>query len=184
VNPPSGRQRRHTTGEGRQPKQPAAPAAGTDLRPDGTHNAQDRNLDSGPESATKLAQDTTTCTGQGCGATIRWVITIAGRRMPINPDPHPDGTIIREVTPEGIRARVLTGDQLPAQQTAWQPHWVTCPDSPQFRDRKARTTPRCRACSGPLDPWLVAQGRPWHVLCEPPTRAEIEAAMRHAKTRP
>ena len=109
------------------------------------------------------------CNGDGCGATIRWVVTEGGRRMPINPDPHPDGTIVAIDRPDGTTvARVLSGAQLPAQQQAWQPHWQTCPASPQFRKRQARTLPKCKACGMAMDPTL-ARRENWttHPSCDP-----------------
>lgn len=109
------------------------------------------------------------CTGDGCGAPIRFVQTELGRRLPIDPQPHPDGTVIAIKQPDGTTvARVLSGDQLPAQQTAWRPHWATCPASPQFRKRKARIARRCRVCGKPMDPDLALRER-WttHPACDP-----------------
>jgi len=121
------------------------------------------------------------CNGPTCTALIRWVITLANARMPLEPDPHPDGNVIRVRLEDGsIRARVLTGNELPAQQTAWMPHWRNCPDSPEFRKRKARTGPRCKACEQPMDPDLARLER-WttHPACDPagvvPTRERRSA---------
>jgi hypothetical protein len=124
----------------------------------------------------------TPCTGPNCTARVRWVLTLAGKRLPLDPKPHPDGTVIRVVLDDGsVRARVLDGDELPAQQTAWRAHWATCPDSQVFRARQAATTPRCalQECRQPLDPWLVEQGERYHVLCKPmPAPDEVRAAAR------
>jgi hypothetical protein len=118
-----------------------------------------------------------TCTGPHCGREIRWVITLGDKRLPLDPDPSPDGNVVLERQPDGsIRARVLTGHELPAQGNAWVPHHRTCPDAADFRRRQAATAPRCRAgCGYPMDPWLAAHGWRYHVLCAPPTRAEIDA---------
>lgn len=123
--------------------------------------------------------NTATCTGPTCGATIRWAVTREGRRLPLNPDPDPAGNVVIETNATGeIRARILTGPELPAQGEAWMPHWKTCPDSPVFQRLQRATQPRCRACRGRLDPWLVANGWHHHVLCAPLAdfRAYVQAA--------
>lgn len=160
-----GRQRHsRDSGEGGQPKQTAEekPAA-ADLRP-GTP---------------------TTCTGPNCGRAIAWAVTVEGRRMPLDPTPDADGNVILQRQPDGsIRARVLAGDELPAQQTAWVPHHRTCPDAADFRRRQAALAPKCRAgCRYPMDPWLVAHGWHYHVKCAPPTRAEIDAQRAYEASR-
>lgn len=121
------------------------------------------------------------CNGPTCTARIRWVITLAGARMPLEPQPDPDGNVIAVRLEDGsIRARVLTGAELPAQQTAWMPHWRNCPDSPEYRRRKTRTGPKCKACGGPMDPDLARTER-WttHPSCDPagvvPTRERRSA---------
>lgn len=131
---------------------------------------------------------TGTCNGSGCTADVRWVLTEGGRRMPIDPDPHPDGTVVRRVDGQGrIRAHVLTGVELPAQEPAWRPHWTTCPASAEFRRRQWAAAPKCIACKLPLDRELTARtGWPWHPCCAPPTdladavrEARAERAARH-----
>ena len=109
--------------------------------------------------------DVTTCSG--CGATIRWVLTIGGARLPLDPDPHPDGNVVPVEVDGKRRAKVLTGPEMPAQETAWRAHFTTCPKSAHFRRRKAAATPKCRYCETPLDAWLVEQGENRHVNCGP-----------------
>lgn len=115
-------------------------------------------------------ETTDTCTA--CGAVIRWVITIGDRRMPLDVDAHEDGNVVPVVVDGGlIRARVLTGAELPAQQTAYRAHFVTCPQASEFRRRKTATTPRCHGCGQPLDPILSRRGNAWtarwHPCCAP-----------------
>lgn len=125
--------------------------------------------------------ETSVCTGTGCGKPIRWVLTVEGRRMPLNPDPDPDGNIVAVTLPNGERrARVLAGhDPRDGTETLWVPHWATCPASPQFKRRKARTAARCTACGEPMDPDLARTER-WtrHPTCEPPAniRGTVEAS--------
>ena len=117
---------------------------------------------------TDLPPGTVQCVGSNCRKPVRWVLTLGDKRMPIDPDPHPDGNVIRIRLEDGsIRARVLGGTELPAQGEAWMPHWRTCPDSPEFRTRKTRTGPKCKACDGPMDPELARAER-WtmHPACD------------------
>ena len=126
-----------------------------------------------------------TCTG--CGKPIRWVLTVGGKRMPLDPDPTPEGTVVRAVLEDGaVRAKVLTGAELPALVTAWRPHWVTCPNSAEFHRRRAVTTPRCRACGQPLDRVWADAGHAYHVLCAPPGefREHVDAHRPTAPTEP
>lgn len=130
-----------------------------------------------------MTADLPTCSG--CGAPVRWVLTVGGRRMPLDPDPHPDGNVVR-VTIDGglVRAKVLTGAEMPAQDVAWRAHWTTCPASEGFRRRKTATTPRCVACRRPLDAGWAAAGHRYHVLCAPPGPGELRAAVAAHATPP
>lgn len=98
----------------------------------------------------------------GCAQPVRWVTTEHGRPLPLDPDPHPDGTVVPVVVGGQPRAHILTGPELPALGPAWRPH--QCPPPPR-RD--------CTVCRGPLDPHLVAaQGDTTHPTCDPgPTAA-------------
>lgn len=74
----------------------------------------------------------TTATCRSCGAPIVWVITEAGKRMPIDREPHPDGNVIPSVDLDGkVRARVVTA---PFDGNAWRSHFVTCPNANQHRN--------------------------------------------------
>lgn len=98
-----------------------------------------------------------------CPARIRWVLTLRGNRMPLNPDPDPAGTVVLE--PDG-RGRVLTGPELPAPGEAFVAHWTTCPGAAEARRPPRRT--RCRACDQPID----AAAGSLHPGCEPAPRPE------------
>lgn len=78
---------------------------------------------------------------KGCGASIDWIRTKAGKSMPV--DPEPQFIITGEgrqkfVTEDG---EVLTGrPAAPGETTkdtevAFIPHWNTCPAAGQFRRR-------------------------------------------------
>jgi hypothetical protein len=108
-----------------------------------------------------------------CDALIMWVVTHGGHRRAINPNPHPDGVILLETVGGELRGRVLTGDELPAQQAAHVPHDRTCPRSPEAARRRAAAVPKCRACAGTpderLDAVWAAAGHHYHVNCAPPS---------------
>lgn len=114
-----------------------------------------------------------------CLAPIRWIVTVGDKRMPLDVDPHEDGTVVIVRTREGhVRGRVLTGDQLPAQDTAYRSHFVTCPHAAEHRRRKAIATPKCHGCQGPMDP-VLARTDLYHPTCAPdPTamRAALDVA--------
>lgn len=62
-----------------------------------------------------------------CGQPMRWGVTTSGARMPLDPDPTPDGNVwIRQ---DG-RLRVLTADEIArAPETGvelYMPHHATC----------------------------------------------------------
>lgn len=128
-----------------------------------------------------VAGRVTACKGEGCGAVIRWLFTESGRRMPLDVDPHPDGTVVLVEHEGKTLARVLTGAQLPAQETAWRPHWATCPASDAMRAKRARTAargPLCSGCGGPIPADLAeAEGWTHHPCCDPAERAAHKAAI-------
>lgn len=121
--------------------------------------------------------DDETCSD--CGQRVRWVITASeGRRIALNPHPAPDGNIIPTVDAAGrVRARILTGDQMPPQEPAWTRHTHTCTESPAARQRRARAAPRCRACHCPMDPDL-ARLEKWteHPCCDTTAHAATARA--------
>jgi hypothetical protein len=129
-----------------------------------------------------LMTDTVLCTGADCGRPIRWALTLGDRRMPLDPEPSPDGNVVLETQPDGsIRARVLTGDDLPAQDAAYVPHHRTCVNAPDYRRRKAARIARCRICRGRLHDLLVRDGITVHPGCEAPeTIRQYVAAARPA----
>lgn len=123
--------------------------------------------------------ETSLCTGPHCGRVVRWVVTEADRRLPIDPEPHPAGNIVPVVTEAGVRARVLGGGQLPVEPPAkaYRSHYVTCPDAELFRRKRgASRTPRrlCAdpACGLPMDADLAVIER-WrvHPSCTDPAVA-------------
>lgn len=125
-------------------------------------------------------------TCRACRGRVIWVITEGGRRIELDPDPTPDGNVVPVLAYGNHRARVLTGDHLPAEEPAWRQHSTTCPESPATRARRARLAPRCRVCLLPMDPDL-ARLEQWteHPACDTTAgaaaaRAALTAARREA----
>jgi len=77
----------------------------------------------------------TTC--RSCRAPVRWCITAAtGKRMPVDPDPVPDGNIfvhhIEGGTP--IIEVTLSHDEVPRSVPfTYVSHFVTCPAADSWR---------------------------------------------------
>lgn len=73
---------------------------------------------------------TTQC--RGCGASIRWVVTPAGKPMPVD---------ARETTIVVVEELNARGDRVVgAPVRGHVPHHITCPKADQFRKR-AGTSP-------------------------------------------
>jgi hypothetical protein len=130
---------------------------------------------------TAAAGRTAACKAPGCDELIRWLFSESGKRLPVDPDPHPDGTVVLVVVEGKTLARVLTGAQLPAQETAYRAHWTTCPGSDAMRAKKAREArrgPLCAACGKPMDANLVAdEGSTEHPSCDRVEDAKYRSAV-------
>jgi len=77
---------------------------------------------------------TTSCSA--CGAPIRWATTTKGRRMPIDPEPHPEGNIRLQELDDGIAPIAHVLDALDASMTSeplYRSHFATCPEADEFR---------------------------------------------------
>jgi hypothetical protein len=113
-------------------------------------------------------------TCRGCGGPVLVVVSEQGRRLELDPDPHPDGTVVRVMVDDRPLARVLDGGQLPALEAAWRRHTATCPESPEARRRRARQAPRCRVCTSALDA-ILAAAEPYdtHPACDDHAAAEL-----------
>jgi hypothetical protein len=110
-----------------------------------------------------------------CGRPVLVVVSEQGRRLELDPDPVDGGNIVPFDVDGRPLARVLAGDQLPAQEPAWQRHAATCPESADARRRRARLAPRCRVCTGLLDQALAAAEphHGTHPACDDRAAAEL-----------
>lgn len=74
---------------------------------------------------------------KGCGAEVTWVKTLAGKTMPIDPKPNPDGNL-QIVDRSGAQIIVaVVNDTLFDDETTvrYTSHFATCPDADEFRRR-------------------------------------------------
>ena len=79
---------------------------------------------------------------RGCGVSIEWIRTTAGRSMPVDPEPvfivEEDGGRERFITDEGevvAGRRALPEEEGPACAVGFVPHWKTCQAADRFRRR-------------------------------------------------
>lgn len=125
------------------------------------------------------------CRGPNCGAPMRRMLTEGGRRMPVDPEPVDDATVVVRRDPEDrVRAHVIGGGDLrDADETTWRAHWATCPDAPSFRKSKGRRKgPLCMGCQHPMDSTLAAAGDLYHPTCTPMDIREVVKAAQAALT--
>jgi hypothetical protein len=77
---------------------------------------------------------------RSCEASIVWCWTTKGVRIPIDPEPVPDGNVTVDAGGELIDgARVLVGAEPglfdPPNLLHYRTHFVTCPDRDDWRNR-------------------------------------------------
>ena len=83
---------------------------------------------------------------RSCGASIVWTITDRGKRMPVDADPHPEGTIeviAHAAEPNLYRSRVLDPYALDIARENRTPvhrsHFATCPQAAGWRRPRTDT---------------------------------------------
>jgi hypothetical protein len=79
---------------------------------------------------------------RSCGQPIRWAITRNDRRMPLDPEPHPDGNVQIVAHDDGRDlVSVLVGrardDCVAAAVPLYRSHFQTCPHADQHRRPRA-----------------------------------------------
>lgn len=106
-----------------------------------------------------------------CGQDTEVVITDGDLRIRVDPGHHPDGTVhVRELTDGRVRARILTGSELPATEPARRDHRRTCPRSSHAVRRNDAAAVKCGVCRTRMDPWLAENGYHAHINCLPARR--------------
>jgi hypothetical protein len=128
--------------------------------------------------------DSTTC--PRCRHPLRWVLTLAGKRLACDPTPRDDGHIVIVQVGHALRGHVLSGAEMPwlgATGPAVGPfveHARTC-----GKTGKAPARAKCRYCTKPLHPLITAGGGTRHWLCGPdPKPADLFRPARPAAAEP
>lgn len=106
-----------------------------------------------------------TCPKEHCRAPIVWRLTVNNRRISLDVDPHPDGNVIVVEQDGRIRARILTGVEMPAQEDAYRQHQCPKPEP---------VGPACTVCWLPM-PRDPAYREHWwcHPCCDPEYNREL-----------
>lgn len=107
-----------------------------------------------------------------CDQPVRWVTAETGKRLALDPLPHRMGNVARarNTRRDVMRVHPRRALPLPATETAYRPHWATCPAAAARRPKVTRLTHNCRMCGLALHPGLVALGYATHPNCDPSER--------------
>lgn len=101
-----------------------------------------------------------------CGQAVRWVETLAGKHLAVNPVPHRRGNVTLVPMGRSLVARVHGHAEIPLEREAYRPHVATCPRAPG-RVVEAVKRPTCVVCGLPMDPVLYDLGERDHPTCAP-----------------
>jgi hypothetical protein len=74
---------------------------------------------------------------RSCGAPIRWTRTEKGRRMPIDPEPVPEGNIVLRELDEATPLALSVPPAAFPDEPRYLSHFATCPDAAKHRRRSA-----------------------------------------------
>ena len=66
---------------------------------------------------------------RSCGAPIEWAVTDAGKMIPLDADPVPEGNLVVEAGKS--RARTVDDPGV----VFWRTHFATCPNADEHRRR-------------------------------------------------
>ena len=72
---------------------------------------------------------------KSCGAEIRWVRTPAGKMMPLDAKPTPEGNVVvvRGIGYAGTSKYTGDPNLLPGEEFRYTSHFATCPQAGQHR---------------------------------------------------
>ena len=71
-----------------------------------------------------------------CGAAVRWVRTLAGKSMPLDAEPHPQGNVALDETGEVATVLGKGSAEKFAQLPRYRSHFATCPHAASHRRPK------------------------------------------------
>ena len=91
-----------------------------------------------PEAAVFVGSMRIRC--RSCDAPMYWAMTNKGRRMPINPQPSPQGNVHLFKVHDMLKAAILGAAQLALArergQTLYTSHFATCPKAANHRGKR------------------------------------------------
>lgn len=74
---------------------------------------------------------------RGCNAEMIWTVTEGGRTMPVDKEPHPEGTIRLREHNGTYFSKVLKADEARTHQgPLYRSHFATCENANRFRRPK------------------------------------------------
>lgn len=100
-----------------------------------------------------------------CDQPIRWVTTVKGKQMSIDPLPHPMGNVVFAAGTSRRVVDVVAKTSLPVAGIAYRPHFATCPQADVHRRPKQLPPPRCTTCGTAMDRVMWAAGERTHPCC-------------------
>lgn len=75
---------------------------------------------------------------RSCRALIFWAVTPAGRKMPVDAGPTPDGTLVLSLHADGLHIDTWRADEPShaAPRRRWTSHFATCTQADQHRETR------------------------------------------------
>lgn len=104
------------------------------LRADAVRDARDWYLEN-PAPADPDAGIAGEC--EHCHAPLLWLTTDAGKRMPVDADPRPDGNVVRIGKAAGVLGPQKAAAARSAGTPLWLHHVVSCPHADRWRSKPA-----------------------------------------------
>jgi hypothetical protein len=121
-------------------------------------------LDLACERAVRASGKLTRCSS--CDQPVRWVLTVAGKRMPLDPLPHPMGNVVFAIAGKSSVVMVVAPKDLPVAAVSFRAHFATCPYAAANRSQLRKVpAPRCASCGTVMDRALYAAGDRTHPTC-------------------
>ena len=106
---------------------------------------------------------------RSCGQPVRWVETVNGKRMPLDPLPcESKGNIELRSSGPRLLAFVHSPAAVPVQteRRVYRSHYATCPRQQRKSSSSAKVSARlCAVCRQPMDAVMWALGERTHPTC-------------------
>jgi hypothetical protein len=70
---------------------------------------------------------------RACDTLIEWCVTEAGKKMPVDLEPNPEGNLWKKDAMEEGSLVAVVDLFTPEDKPRFMPHWATCPSAEEFR---------------------------------------------------